>query len=284
MTHKNLIDELFTGQKIEINELSGGNINAVYHISLSEKELVVKVNELAAFPKMLEKEASGIIYLKDNSPLGLPEVVQFGEMNDLQYLVLEAIPREISKNDFWVNFGKGLAQQHQQSNSHFGFKEDNYIGELPQSNTKHVDWSEFLITERLIPQVKLAIDNGVIQQEEYKKIEAFYSYVAELWPTESPSLLHGDLWSGNFLVGTNDQPVLIDPAVYYGHREMDIGMMHLFGGFDNELFQAYNATAKLENGWQDRISYNQLYPLLVHLNLFGRSYLNQVLSITKIFN
>jgi fructosamine-3-kinase len=110
-----------------------------------------------------------------------------------------------------------------------------------------------------------------------------YSKLDSLIPHEVPALIHGDLWSGNYLVGEDGLPVLIDPAVYYGHREMDLGMMKLFGGFDQEVFDHYHANFPLENGWRDRIPLNQLYPLLVHVNLFGLGYVSQVSSALKRF-
>ena len=131
--------------------------------------------------------------------------------------------------------------------------------------------------------VEMAVNQGDINYVEAKIVETLYKKVPAILPTEKPALLHGDLWSGNFLTGAAGEPVLIDPAVYYGHREMDIAMMHLFGGFPSLVFDQYNEVYPLEKNWKERIELNQLYPLLVHVNLFGRSYWNKVKYITEKF-
>jgi len=181
-----------------------------------------------------------------------------------------------------------LAAQHLATNNHFGLDYDNYIGTLIQSNKNHTTWDNFLISERFIPQIKLAVDAEIISTNEAKNIEQIFKHITDLWPNESPALLHGDLWAGNFIAGkTNNSsiavPYVIDPAAYYGHREMDIGMMFLFGGFDKALFTAYNEIYTLEKGWENRIKYNQLYPLLVHLNLFGKTYFEEIRQIVNPF-
>ena len=131
--------------------------------------------------------------------------------------------------------------------------------------------------------LKMAVNNGHITTTELAQFSKFERYIEEIWPTEPPALLHGDLWNGNYLPAANDRACIIDPAVYYGHREIDLGMMHLFGGFDNQLFDVYNEVFPLEKGWQDRIPYNQLYPLLVHVNLFGRSYWSGIERVIERF-
>ncbi len=284
MTHQELIQQLYHFSKIQIQPISGGDINAVYSVTNENKEkAVIKINDAETYPQMLAKEEQGLNELRKNETLNIPTIQKNGELEGFQYLILEYIEQGQVDASFWQSFGYGLAKLHDISETNFGFVEDNYIGSLHQSNLQCESWTEFLINQRLIPQVKLAVDHGIINQAESKQIERIYAEVDNLWPAEKPALLHGDLWSGNYIQGAQNKPYLIDPAVYYGHREMDLGMMHLFGGFEVTLFEFYNETYPLETGWKSRIKYNQLYPLLVHLNLFGKTYFNQIRAIVNPF-
>lgn len=273
-----------TDENVKYKPLQGGDINHVYGVQQGRDRSVIKINRANKFPEMFKKEAEGLHELGRVGKLKTPKVQEVGVYGGYQYLVLEYVKESSPSGMFWNQFGLGLAAQHQTSAEKFGWKTDNYIGALHQSNAQHDSWTEFLIEERFKPQLKLALNEGIISQSECKKVEAIYSKCEELWPAEPPALLHGDLWSGNYLTGIFDDPYLIDPAVYYGHREMDLGMMHLFGGFDPQLFDSYDRKFPLEKGWKDRIKYNQLYPLLVHLNLFGRGYFGQINAIVSRFS
>lgn len=278
------IRKIIGGKRFIINSLYGGDINRVYKVIADQTSYVVKLNAAEEYPKMFEQESTGLKALSAvNGGVDAPEIVGFGRLENLQYLVLNYIAPGEDSNSFWRKFSSGLIAQHKTTASHFGFEGDNYIGSLHQSNKKHTRWDEFFIAERMIPQIKLAQDQEIISPDEVKKIEAFFVEVPSIWPEEPPALLHGDLWSGNFLVGKYNKPYLIDPSVYYGHREIDIGMSQLFGGFDPIFLDRYNNLFALEKGWEDRVKYNQLYPLMVHLNLFGRSYLSKILFIVHPF-
>jgi protein-ribulosamine 3-kinase len=257
--------------------LTGGDINDVFQI----ESRVIKVNSGHTFPSMLPLEADALELL---SPfIRTPKVHNYGESAYYQFLELEYIPSGSKTTPFWIEFGEKLAHLHQQSANQFGLDFDNYIGSLRQSNTQKNTWEEFLIDERLQPMVEMAVNNGDVNYVEAKIFDRFYNRINELIPIEPPSLIHGDLWGGNYIAASNGDPVLIDPAVYYGHREMDIAMMHLFGGFDSHLFIRYYEVFPLDKGWEDRIKINQLYPLMVHVNLFGRSYWEQVHNILQQF-
>ncbi len=281
MDHSELIYKIIGTKKVKVSPISGGDINFSYRIEYQEKDHFIKLNSVNEYPEMLYLEAKGLEELSRQGKFKTPKIIDQGVEDDYQYLVLEFVKTIQNPADFWQFFGENLAKLHLSSRSSFGLDVNNYIGSLHQFNQWHDTWEEFIITERFIPQLKLATDSGIIENQEQRKIEAVFSFCSELWPIEPPSLLHGDLWSGNYLSGK--EPYLIDPAVYYGHREMDLGMMHLFGGFDNSLFRYYQEIYPLEKGWQERIKYNQIYPLLVHLNLFGRGHLNQILNIVKPF-
>jgi len=161
---------------------------------------------------------------------------------------------------------------------------NNYIGSLHQSNQKHDKWVSFFIEERLNPQLKLAYDSGKINSSILEKFEVMFLVLEEIFPVEKPSLLHGDLWSGNLMTDNFGNPCLIDPAVYFGFREMDLAMTTLFGGFDSEFYESYQRINHLETGWQERFDICNLYPLLVHVNLFGEGYLSSVKNILKRFD
>ena len=213
----------------------------------------------------------------------VPEVVFSGTHNEVAYLVLKFIESTSRKVHFWDDFGRRLARLHKHKAKHFGLDQDNYIGSLPQSNRKHDNWTSFFIKERLEFQVKLAGDQGKINRETIKAFERFYQKIEEIFPEEPASLVHGDLWGGNYMVNENGSAVIIDPAVYYGLREMDLGMSKLFGGFSTEFYEAYHDEYPLEKDWEQRLDYCNLYPLMVHVNLFGGGYLNSVKSILRRF-
>jgi len=165
---------------------------------------------------------------------------------------------------------------HKNTAGHFGLDRDNYMGSLPQSNKMHERWSDFFIEERLQPMVQMAADNKLLTGNDVTSFERVYKNLEGLFTEEDPSLIHGDLWRGNYLIDQSEKPYLIDPAVSYGHREFDIAMTTLFGGFSDGFYNAYNETFPLAKGWEGRVDLWNLYPLLVHLNLFGSGYLGEV--------
>lgn len=282
--HK-LIEQILGQKQTVIKPLHGGDINVVYQaVNAAGEQVVVKMNDAGLYPQLLAKEAEGLALLDELSGLAVPAVLGTGEIENIQFLVLAFIETGTTTDHFWTNFGSQLAIQHKRSADRFGLETDNYIGTLKQSNTRHLLWADFLIQERLLPQIKWAVDKGIINGVEARQIESFFQYIDEIWPNELPALLHGDLWSGNFIAGLHNTPYLIDPAVYYGHREIDLGMMHLFGSpWTNDLFDQYNEVFPLEKNWKKRLDFNQLYPLLVHLNLFGRSYFEKIRQIIRPF-
>jgi fructosamine-3-kinase len=254
--------------------LFGGDINTVVLFECASEKIVAKINSEAAYPGMFSSERQGLELLEQTNTFHIPKVIGQGIIEDDSYLLLEYIPSAARKNDFWTDFGDNLARLHKHSQDSFGLDIDNYIGSLPQPNSWAETAAEFYITQRLEPQFKMARDSGRLTFE----TNGFYKNVSEIIPDEPPALIHGDLWNGNYMVDDKGEPVLIDPAVAYSIREMDLGMMQLFGGFPEEVFSAYNEVYPLVSGWRERTSLWQLYYLLVHLNLFGSGYLGQVRS------
>lgn len=276
---KQIGEELIASPK----KLSGGDINDVYSIETAKNKYVVKINLKTQFPKMLEKEASALTYLNKNSPLNYPSPIYQFEETSNQYLILNYVQKGQNSQAGQQKLGELLAEQHKHSHSEFGWEESNYIGSLFQPNKFHKTWSDFYANERLLYQTKLAFDKGLVEKELIKKMENLCKELPAIFPNESPALLHGDLWGGNYFIDNIGNPFVYDPAVYFGHREMDLGMTRLFGGFDADFYTAYNTAFPLEKKWQHRIPITQLYPNLVHLNLFGRGYLAVVEMVLEKF-
>ena len=273
-------------QPITINGLKpllGGSINEAYQLQTSCGHFFIKINNTKRYPGMFKQEAKGLELLKNAKAIKIPKVILTGESDDTSFIILEFIAGAVLQPGFWQTFGQQLAQLHQHTNDSFGLDYDNYIGSLHQNNQQHATWPEFFINERLQAQIKMARDHHQMDSSVISKFENLFSRLNELFPNEPPALLHGDLWSGNFMTGNNGEPVIMDPAVYYGHREMDLAMTKLFGGFDNQLYRSYHEQYPLEKGWEERVDICNLYPLMVHVNLFGGSYLLQVKRIVNRF-
>ena len=194
---------------------------------------------------------------------------------------MENIHMTARKPDYWTMLGVKLTKLHSHKTNKFGLDHDNFIGSLAQSNKTHSDWVEFFITERLSKQIEISRNKEAISTATVKQFDHLYTRFENFFPKESPVLIHGDLWSGNLITDDFGGPCLIDPAVYYGHREIELSMTKLFGGFDNEFYRSYHEAMPLENGFEERVEVYNLYPLMVHVNLFGGHYLQEVEFILK---
>jgi len=289
MSWKSSIEEILSHkfkQTVEItnvSSVSGGSINETLKLTTNIGKFFIKKNSASLYPKMFEKEAKGLNILAAANAIAVPNVVTLGQADNTAFLILDFIESRQKQHDFWDHFANKLARLHKNSSSYFGLDHDNYIGSLYQSNKKHDHWLDFFRSERLEKQVQLARDHGRMGKDVVNSFERFYQKLPEIFSVEPPALIHGDLWGGNYMVNENGGAVIIDPAVYYGHREMDLGMSQLFGGFDSRFYEAYHHHYPLENGWQERMDYCNLYPLMVHVNLFGGGYLSSVKSILRKF-
>lgn len=275
------------GQKVLVDRLtplSGGSINQTAKIDSSAGRFFVKWNKASRYPGMFVAEAHGLSMLRASETIRIPEVIGISEVEDVSFLFLEYIKNGSPLKSFFRNFGEKLARLHRISSSAFGADQSNYIGSLSQSNNNADKWSDFFIAQRLKPMVSLARKSNFLTEEHLSLFEDLYLKIPQLFPDEQPSLLHGDLWSGNFMCDSEGDPVLIDPAFYFGNREMDIAMSALFGGFSSDFYDGYNAEFPLKTGWEERIDLCNLYPLLVHLNLFGKAYLPDIVRGLKKFN
>lgn len=257
--------------------LQGGDINEVFLLECGSEKYVIKINEASKYPNMFESEALGLKLLQVTNTFKIPKIIAAGVEGKTSYLLLEYISTGSTYQVFWKDFAYCLVKLHQTTQNNFGLKHNNYIGSLQQINNIESSASDFYINQRLIPQFKIADELDF----KFSSLERFFKNISDEIPDEAPSLIHGDLWNGNYMVSNKGEPTLIDPAVAYAPREMDIAMMHLFGGFPQDVYSIYNEQFPLIENWKDRISLWQLYYLLVHLNLFGSSYLSQVKGIIK---
>lgn len=259
--------------------LSGGDINEAYAVTLADgREVFLKTNRRSP-PGMFFAEAKGLAWLAAAGALRVPTVLAC----DQRFLILELLERGQPGPAFDEVLGRGLAELHRATPAPvapglpFGLDHDNFIGPLPQSNRAAATWGEFYARARIEPQAKRAADAGKLSASAARGLERLLSKMdALVGPPEPPARLHGDLWGGNLMCDVGGAPCLIDPAVHAGHREVDLAMMRLFGGFSARTFAAYTEAFPLSAGHADRIGLYQLYPLLVHVNLFGGSYLGSV--------
>jgi len=262
---------------------SGGCINQGGRLKTNVGDYFLKWNSAGKFPAMFEVEARGLRLLRAAKAMTIPAVVGFGSDNTNQFLVLAFIEQGAASKQSWETLGRQLSILHKVTNDFYGLEHNNYIGSLGQFNEQHASWHRFFIERRLGIQLKLAVDSGLIEAGFIKDFESFYTKLPSLIPEEKPSLLHGDLWSGNIIFNESGEPCLIDPAVYYGHREADLAMTRLFETFDSEFYSSYEESFPLLPGHAGRADIYNLYPLLVHLNLFGSTYRGRITSILKKF-
>jgi len=257
--------------------VSGGCINNTLKLTTTGGAYFIKWKNGDA--DLFDKEILGLQLLKENSPVTIPEVYGIGTHEGRAYLLMEFVERAPQSSGFWENFGRHLALQHKISSSSFGLSHDNHIGRLPQYNAQKTDWPTFFIEQRLQPQLQMGRDGGAITSQDVRRFESLYPKLAEIFPEEPPALLHGDLWGGNFMTGADGEACIFDPAVYFGHREIELAFTQLFGGFDRQFYRSYQEEWPLAPGFDQRADLYNLYPLLVHVNLFGGGYLHSVRNI-----
>ena len=262
--------------------LSGGDCAKAERIRTASGENFCVKQKTDAPSDFFKAEHHGLNALaaaqtQSQSPLTIPRV--FGSGSD--FIVLEYLPPSDRRADYWQHLGHGLAAMHCLPVPHFGFDRHNYCGTTPQFNTPESDGFSFFKRQRLVPQVDRALDNGLLTNSEVDCLRRLSDKLPQLIPEQGASLIHGDLWSGNLLVDTSGCPALIDPAAHYGWAEAELAMTHLFGGFPERFYRAYEEVNPLQSGWQTRVELYNLYHLLNHLNMFGGSYHSQVMAIAR---
>ena len=267
----------------------GGDINDSYCLSLSDgTALFMKCNDLKNL-SFFEAEAKGLDALHQTGAIGVPKTLGIGtdKTQRISFLLMEYLEAAPRDKEYWEVFGRELAELHQadchgfavpDGKLHFGFASDNYIGASPQINTPKESWVTFFRECRLLPQIRMAeryLDPRMRKQCE-RLLEHLDSYLTE---PEFPSLIHGDLWSGNAVCGPDGKAWILDPAAYVGHFEAELAMTELFGGFSSPFYEAYHEVNRIDSGYRDRRDLYNLYHMLNHLNLFGASYLSAVQRI-----
>lgn len=272
------------GQEIvSVLSVSGGDINDAYKVVTEEKIFFAKVNSSKNSKEILRTEALGLELLKSKGNINVPKVILLKNIDDKTVLILNWVDIGPASNKTSLDFANQLTKLHKNNNLKFGLDFNNYIGTLPQINNFTDEWLEFYNLFRIQYQLKLAIDSGKLETNLIRKSENMFRNIEQDFPGVKPSLLHGDLWSGNYLIDKSSKNVFIDPATYYGHREIDIAMMKLFGGFSNDIYETYNSIMPLEKDWKGRSKFYQLYYILVHVNLFGGNYKDSAVSIINFY-
>ncbi len=258
-----------------VKPVGGGSIHRAWHLDDGLRHYFVKTGGIAAAP-MFAAEALGLQALSAAAVVQTPTFITLGQAAGESFLVLEHLELKALDNTGGAMLGAALAQLHRIRGDSFGWTADNFIGSTPQSNAPHHSWPYFFGERRLRKQLELALQNGMeraLVAKAHGVIERIGGLFIDYRPL--PSLLHGDLWSGNAAQTAGGLPVIFDPACYYGDREADIAMAELFGGFPISFYAAYRTAWPLDRGYETRKPLYNLYHILNHFNLFGIAYLGQ---------
>ncbi len=254
------------------DSVGGGCINSAYRLAGDQQNYFIKLNHAGRLD-MFEAEADGLEALAESRVIRVPLPVCTGVEGDQAYLVMDYFEGGGGNTGAAEDFGRQLARLHQNTSEQFGWHRENTIGSTPQPNTPRADWLDFWREQRLGYQLGLAEQrggpSGLLRKGE-KLIQLMSALFIDYQP--KPSLLHGDLWSGNYAVTQDGEPVIFDPAVYYGDREADMAMTELFGGFSQRFYAAYKEFWPLDTGYQQRKTFYNLYHILNHYNMFGGGY------------
>lgn len=259
----------------ESRPIGGGCINQAYCISDGARHFFVKLNTAGSLD-MFAAESAGLEEIRQSATIRVPHPVCHGHTDEASWLVLEYLDLNSGACGKASGLGEQLAAMHRVTSPQYGWYRDNTIGQTPQINSLSLDWIEFWRTQRLEYQLNLAQRNGFagkLQNLGMQLLSDLNKFFSDVPPP--PSLLHGDLWSGNYAYDNSGNPVIFDPAVYYGDRETDIAMTELFGGFPPDFYSAYRYNYPLDSGYNIRKHVYNLYHILNHLNLFGGSYRHQ---------
>jgi protein-ribulosamine 3-kinase len=270
--------ELGTGSAfdaVSARPLAGGDINTAFQLQGNDKTYFVKLNHIDSVA-MFAAESAGLTQLAATRTVRVPSPIVHGKSASHAFLVLEYIEFGASSKPAERLFGQQLALLHQQPQAYYGWHRNNTIGSTPQINNPNNDWPEFYRVQRLQYQLDTAAAKGFggrLQTNGTKLCENISSFFDGYQP--QPSLLHGDLWGGNAATDKMGNPVMFDPACYYGDKEADLAMTELFGGFGPDFYAAYQDISPLDPGYTTRKTLYNLYHILNHLNLFGSGYLRQ---------
>ncbi len=261
--------------------VSGGDISSAYLLETKTRKFFLKVNSKSFALTMFHAEQKGLQAIEETQTIAVPHVHLVDSVENKSFLLMDFVESKRPDTSDFQLLGEQLAKLHQCTQPDFGFLNDNFIGSLSQSNMPHNNWAEFYWRERILPQLQLAHKSRLLSSSEIPTEEKAVEVFNKIFGNVMPSLVHGDLWGGNYLIATDGTPYLIDPAAYYGHSMVDIAMSKLFGGFGQSFYDAYHEIIPKTENYSQQIELYQLYYLLVHLNLFGGGYYSGVSSILR---
>lgn len=271
-----------TGESAQIDDFQffyGGNFNLAVRLRVKNTEYFIKWTQ-GDHQGLFDAEAKNLQTIHATGAIPVPQVLGVGQLDEKEYLMMGCIDSADKQAHYWEDFGEKLANLHRHSSPlGHGLSYTNFIGAASQENAWMTDGVEFFIENRLKKQVGRALYDRKITTELADKFETLYERLPDLLPHEAPALIHGDLWSGNAMVNEQGLITLVDPCCYYGLREAELAFTTMFGGFDTSFYKSYNATFPIEKGFHARIPLYNLYPLMVHVNLFGEGYLPAVNKI-----
>ena len=265
-----------------VKTAGGGCINTCYAVSLSNGITIFVKENTSSFTGLFKAESKGLKELGQAGGPKVPRVLHYRDDGKTQLLFLEYLESGPKPKGFYEHFGRGMAELHRNSmKKGFGFETDNHIGSTVQYNPRKDTWLDFFVSARITPQKEMAEKRGLLPADVIRGIDQFIGRIGSvLLDDDTGSLIHGDLWGGNYMCD-GKEAVLIDPAVSYSHREADLAMTELFGGFSEAFYGAYREAFPLDPGYEDRIDAYNLYHMLNHLNIFGTGYLGSVASILR---
>lgn len=285
MIPKPIIDHLTDRADMHITSqeiLSGGCIHHATKIETAKGNFFLKWNTKDQKPNF-QAEVKGLELIRQTETIAVPDFILLQETEVYSFLVLSYIDSAPKSQNFWEDFGSRLAQLHQYSSHQFGLEYDNYIGALPQPNSPKTSWQEFFSEVRIRPLLKYAYQKQLISSDIVHSIEKLLHNLDRFFPEEPAALIHGDLWGGNWLTDIEGKVVVFDPAVYFSHREMELSFMRLFNQIPDRFYESYIQAYPLALGWQQRMELYHLYPLLVHVILFGKSYVSGIRRIISTY-
>ena len=263
-------EQLLGSSVISTAPVAGGDVSSAVKLRLSSGRTAFLKTLTQAPPSFFEREAAGLRWLAEvDDGVATPDVLAV----DADCLILGWVETTRPGQDAATAFGRALARTHLSGAEMWGAEDDGYIGRLPLGNQPLPTWAEFYVERRITPYLRVAVDKGLVNAADADVVERAAARVGEIVPDEPAARLHGDLWNGNVLWGQEDRVVVIDPAAYGGHREVDLAMLTLFGLPQlPHVMAAYDEVAPLGDDWQDRLGIHQLFPLIVHACLFGGGY------------
>ncbi len=271
-------EQLLGASVIATAPVAGGDIGTAYKLRLSTGRTAFLKTMTGAPPGFFEREAAGLRWLAEAAGAATPDVLGV----DDEMLVLGWVETAKPGTDAAAGFGRALAHTHGAGAATYGADEDGYIGRLPMHNKPLDSWAEFYVERRITPYLRVARDKGLVGASDAETVEQAAAKAADIVPEEPPARLHGDLWNGNVLWSADRGVTIIDPAAYAGHREVDLAMLALFGLPQlPHVMAAYHEASPLADGWEDRLGFHQLFPLLVHACLFGGGYGARAASVAR---